>query len=156
VVEVRELRPSDVFAVIADLRPADVDEVSALVGADNVMGAVETSIDSSSLAWTLTDDGLPIAVFGVAPTEDPRVGVPWMVGTPGVVRRQRAFMRLCKDYIPRMLALFPVLVNVVDARNERAIAWLRHVGFVFGPPALAGVEHRLFYPFRLEAAECAS
>lgn len=154
-VEVRDLRPSDVFAVLADLRPADAAEVSALVGADNVMDAVEYSIESSALAWTLVDDEVPIAVFGVAPSEDPRVGVPWMVGTPGVTRRQRAFMRLCKDYIPRMLALFPVLINVVDARNTRAIAWLRHVGFVFGPPAPAGVEQLLFYPFRLEAAKCA-
>ena len=146
-VEVRPLRPADVFAVVADLRDADLEEITALVGAEGVLDAIDTSVSQSAQSWTLTDDGSPIAVFGVAPSEIHGVGMPWLVGTPRILRRQRSFMRLCAAYIPMMHALFPVLVNVVDARNTRAIAWLRHVGFEFGPPAHVGVEGRLFYPF---------
>lgn len=146
-VEVRDLMPSDVFAVMAELRDADRDEISALVGAEGVLDAIDTSVAQSARSWTLTDDGSPIAVFGVAPTELEGVGMPWLVGTQRIVRRQRSFMRLCAAYIPAMHALFPVLMNIVDARNTRAIAWLRHVGFEFGPPANVGVEGRLFYPF---------
>lgn len=154
-VEVRPLKVSDVWAVLADLRDADRDEIAALVGADAVHDAIETSVSSSSRAWTLTDDGQPIAVFGVAPSELHGVGMPWLVGTPRIVRRQRSFMRLCAHYIALMQQLFPVLINVVDARNTRAIAWLRHVGFEFGPPSNIGVEGRLFYPFSRKAPSCA-
>lgn len=154
-VEVRELRPADVLAVVADLRDADRDEIAALVGAEGVLDAVDTSVGSSARAWTLTDDGLPIAVFGVAPSELRGVGMPWLVGTPRILKRQRSFMRLCATYIARMHELFPVLINVVDSRNTRAIAWLRHVGFEFGPPANIGVEKRLFYPFSRKAPSCA-
>ena len=150
-VEVRDLRPSDVFAVIANLRDADTAEITALVGAEGVTDAIESSVEHSAKAWTLTDDGTPIAVFGVAPADIKGVGIPWLVGTPGIVRRQRSFMRLCRQYIPRMLDQYPVLINVVDARNSRAITWLRHVGFDFGPPTAAGVEGRLFYPFSMRS-----
>lgn len=151
-VEVRDLMPSDVIAVVANLRDADAAEITALVGEENIMAAVEDSAAQSSAAWTLTADGAPIAVFGVAPSGTAGVGVPWMVGTPGVLRHRRSFMRLCRTYIPEMLARFPTLVNVVDARNRRAIAWLRHSGFVFGAPVDAGVEGRPFYPFSMRAA----
>lgn len=150
-VEVRTLRPSDVFAVVADLRDADRDEITALVGGDGVFGAVEQSAVASTEAWTLVANERPIAVFGVAPADMPGVGVPWMVGTPGVARHRRAFMRLCGVYIPKMLARFPTLVNVVDARNLIAIGWLKRMGFTFGAPAPFGIEARPFYPFSMKA-----
>jgi hypothetical protein len=145
------LRPSDIWAVVADLRDADMAEITALVGEDGVFGAVVASAQTSTEAWTLVADDQPIAVFGVAPADMPAVGIPWMVGTPGVLRNRRAFMRLCKVYIPKMLALFPTLVNVVDARNLRAIAWLKHAGFSFGSPAPFGMEGLPFYPFSMKA-----
>lgn len=153
-VEVRPLLPTDVFAVMADLRDADRDEITALVGAEGVTDAIGSSVSSSARSWTLTDNGHPIAVFGVAPSDMPGVGVPWLVGTPGILRRRRSFMRLCAAYIPLMHTLFPVLCNIVDARNTRAIAWLHHAGFTFGPPSNVGIEGRLFYPFS-RAVPCA-
>lgn len=151
-VEVRPLLISDVWAVLADLRDADNEEIIALVGEDGVFGAVVSSAQTSSEAWTLVADGQPIAVFGVAPADMKGVGIPWMVGTPGVTRHRRAFMRLCSVYIPKMLALFPTLVNIVDARNRRSIAWLHRMGFTFGAPTPFGVEGRPFYPFSMKGA----
>lgn len=156
-VKVRQLRAGDVWAVLANLRQADLDEITALVGEDGVFDAVTTSARCSARAWSLVNDEEVLAVFGVAPADltDPVVGMPWMVGTDGVARHRRAFMRLCKVYIPRMLECYPRLVNLVDARNSRAIAWLKHAGFTFAPPVAAGLAGEPFYPFVMEAVSCA-
>ena len=120
--EVRPLQPGDVDQVLRNLRPADREEISALVGEHEVAAAVRLSAKHSQQAWALAAGDEVIAVFGVAPVLGvPGVGSPWCVGTPAIKRVERAFMRESRAYIPRMLAVFPYLVNVVDPRNTRAV-----------------------------------
>jgi hypothetical protein len=100
------------------------------------------------LSWTGTVDGQVACIFGVVPINYlAGQGAPWLLGTPLIDRYRGAFIRRNRTYIARMLAVFPTLLNVVDARNVKSIAWLQHMGFTICPPMPLGVAGLPFHPF---------
>lgn len=143
--------PADAFAVAADLRPADRAECAAL--SVDPVDALLDGVQFSALAWTAVIDGAPAAVFGVRPagTLLDDTGTPWLLGTPAVVRYQRAFMRHSAEYIAEMLSAFPHLLNFVHAENTHAVAWLRRMKFQFQPAAPHGPLGALFHRFEMRA-----
>lgn len=137
-VEIRGVAPGDVDHVAAHMREADIAEVRA--GGHEPLEALRESLARSAMAWTATVDGVPAAIFGVAPLGsvlDPR-GAPWLLGTDAVPRSRRALAVLAPRYIREMQAAFPHLINLVHSPNTVAVQWLRHVGFTLG----AQVQHR--------------
>lgn len=152
-VEVRAPQDGDVEAVLADVRPADVAEADALLGPGKLPWALAESVARSPLAWAAVDDaGALIALFGVAPANGllGDKGFPWLIGTTRLPRHRRALSRLAPPYIDLMLEAFPVLLNLVDARNAVSLAWLRRVGFTIHPAAPAGAAGLPFHLFTLE------
>lgn len=136
-----------VFSVAANLRPGDRAELAAL-GYEDPEPIMQQSLRISSEAFAVLEDGGPIAVFGVSPLGLlGEVGVPWMLATPAVARHRRAYARLGPAYTERMLSLFPRLLNVVHARNTVSVAWLRRLGFSFGPEFRHGPRGEPFYLF---------
>lgn len=149
---IRELQPGDAEALLADLRPADAAECDALVGRGKRAETLAASIEQSLACWVLEVNGGVAAIFGVAPVSAlGGQGLPWMLGTPLIDRFPGAFIRRCRPYIARMLAVCPSLVNVVDARNVRSIAWLKRMGFTVLPAQPMGAEGLPFHPFFMNA-----
>lgn len=139
-----------VFWVANHMARADVDECSALG-----MGpyrAVEDSLNRSAAAWTGMVDETPVCMFGVCPVDIlGGIGSPWLLGTDEIKRHAKTFITLNKRYVPKMLELFPILMNVVDARHETAIRWLKWLGFQFDPePIPVGVWGEPFLRFHME------
>jgi hypothetical protein len=149
---IRGLQPGDTEALLADLRPADAEECDALLGPGKQVQALTASIDQSVACWVLTVNGGVAAIFGVgmASLLDEH-GLPWMLGTSLIDRFPGAFIRQCRPYIARMLAVCPSLVNVVDARNTRSIAWLKRMGFTILPAQPMGAAGLPFHPFFMTA-----
>jgi hypothetical protein len=78
-------------------------------------------------------DGVPIAIFGVAPHKrHPGVGIVWLLGTPEVDRAAKALVKQGRYYVDLMQQLFPMLMNLVDIENSRTRRWLRALGFTEG------------------------
>lgn len=151
-VEIRAPAPGDLDDLLAHIRPADLAEGEALAGPGAVPSLVAESMERSPLLWTMASPAGVVCIFGAAPaTLMGDKGMPWMVGTHLVEVERRALMRLAPAYIARMLAAFPLLVNVVDARNRRSIAFLRRLGFIILPAMSAGVASMPFHPFVMEA-----
>jgi hypothetical protein len=128
-----------------NLRQADLDEVwaSAQLEGDQ---ALLRGFSCSSHAWTGTVDGEPACMFGVVPASIMSgIGVPWMLGTDLVERHATAFLRRNKPYVKQMTAAYNYLVNYVDDRNVKAIAWLKWLGFTMREPQQYGA---LGMPFR--------
>lgn len=149
---VRELRDGDAEALLANLRPADRDECDALVGPGQERVALAKSIADSLIVWVFTIDEQVAGIGGVTPISLlGGQGMPWMLGTSAIDRHPGAFIRLNRPYIARMLALCPHLVNVVDARNVRSIAWLKKMGFTVLPAQPMGVAGLPFHPFFMDA-----
>lgn len=142
---VREFQESDATYVAAHLRDADRAEIAAHSGrlpVDAIMGSAR----HSDLALTVCDaTSTPAAVFGVAPG-----GCIWLLGTDALVQPPLAkqFLRECRRHVALLQERYPLLHNVIDARNVVHIRWLRWMGFVFirRIPDF-GVEQRLFFEF---------
>jgi hypothetical protein len=141
-----------IFWLANNMSEADRDEVAAAVG----MGpfrALADSLERSVAAWTgMVDDARPVCMFGVTPLDIlGGIGSPWLLGTDEVKKYGLAFLKLSRGYVPRMLDLFPVLVNYVDVRHEVAIKWLKWLGFKFDPePVSYGIWGLPFYRFEMK------
>jgi len=61
---------------------------------------------------------------------------------------RRTFLKESKAQLAKLHEQYPVLFNVVDARNEVHVRWLRYMGFTFiRKHPNWGPEGRLFYEF---------
>lgn len=139
----REVGFDDIDCLVATLRPADRDEVTAMHG-ENIRQAVYDSVRQSTKLWAFDEDGALAMLLGVAPYL-PGVGVPWALGTVAI--SPRSLITIGRDYLPKIQALYPILVNYVDARNEKSLRWLAHIGFTIREPVLMGIERRPFHRF---------
>lgn len=139
----------DALGFLADnLREADAAELRATTDADPA-AALEASWRVSVRSWLILDrTGLPIGVFGVAAHAAAGLGVAWMMGTAGMEREAHGVARRTRRYVAEMHKLFPVLWNMIDARNELSIRWLEWAGFRMTDAHLThGREGRLFYEY---------
>lgn len=145
---------SHIDYVAEHMRHQDRDEVIAATGAHDVRAMLTTSVGAAGgCSWVALNEDKPVAIFGVGHF-DPKVGVPWMLATHDVFQTPRASRALVSKgrwYIQRMLANYPRLENYVDTRNERAIRWLRHLGFTIHPAAPYGPYGYLFHRFDMVA-----
>lgn len=134
--------------IAENLRPSDLDEVKATT-ADPPREALGFSVGQSDLCWLILDrTGLPMGVMGVAPSHHPKVGVPWLIGTPGLEEEGIAVLRQTRKHVDQMQELYPVLTNFVDARNDTSIGWLLWAGFrLIDADLRHGPEKRLFIQF---------
>lgn len=94
--------------------------------------------------------GYPMGMWGVI-RESETSGRIWMLGCQSMLddkRDKRTFLRQSKLELIKVLEQYPVLFNVVDARNEIHVRWLQWMGFTFIQKHPEwGPEGRLFYEF---------
>jgi hypothetical protein len=142
------VRPADLrdaFVLAPRLRKEDVAEVQA--HGITPLDAITHGVKAGG-AWVGCAGGMPIGIYGLAPGADPLVGHPWMLATDDLVTHQKWFLRHCRAGVAEMQSRYPVLVNVVDARNAVHIRWLRWCGFTFiNLHKEFGPERRPFYEF---------
>ena len=139
---------------IAEMRGRyrDEDEREAFASARlTAEEAVLDSIRRSSVVGAVLDStGRTIALFGVgSPTLVGGVGVPWMMGSRDVDRHSRATITEGRRIMGILRSHFALLHNYVDARNTKAIRWLKAVGFHVMPAVPYGPFAALFHPFEM-------
>ena len=148
-VEIIQAEIGHIPALAADFRPADRSEVwaSSLTTPDE---ALRLSLSLSTLAWTVMDNGTPMAMFGVsAASSQSNHGIPWLLGTTRLEHMSRLFLTLGRSYVTEMTQHYAVLSNRVDARNTASIRWLRWLGFRIHPARPTGPFNLPFHPFEL-------
>lgn len=136
---IRALEKGDIHYVAAHLRESDRRELCAMRGGDvDVKRQLALAVLVSSHYWTVAAEN-PIAIFGVSPMDRANgIGSPWLLATDEAPHSPKDWIRLSKKYLQLMTKEYPVLINYVDARNRRSIAWLKHLGFRFGDPEPLG------------------
>jgi len=94
--------------------------------------------------------GYEMGMWGVVP-ETKTAGRIWMLGCQSMMddsSDRRTFLRESKRELIKVHEQYPVLFNVVDARNKVHIRWLQWMGFTFiQKHPQWGPEGRLFYEF---------
>jgi hypothetical protein len=145
---IRAPEPGDAHHIATHLRTADLVECRA-AGQPDVHKVLADGVTRSLLCWTITVDGEPGCMMGVAPLRTllDDVGVPWMLGTDLIPQHRRAFMRTARPYILKMLGAFPHLLNFVHAENTTAVDWLRRMGFEVMDAQPYGPHRALFHRF---------
>ncbi|OBQ52737.1 hypothetical protein [Halodesulfovibrio spirochaetisodalis] len=146
----------DALALQGRLRRQDYEEVWAAHGHDPNEVLVACALCSKML-WCAEIGGTVAAVFGVAPSPDvAEEGQPWLLGSADIVTVPRAFFRWPAAVIPLMHTMYPVLRNMVDARNSRSIKWLARMGFTLAQDTVPyGPFGMPFYAFYKEEEQCA-
>lgn len=113
-------------------RMRDIDRREAAAFGHSPKRALVNGLRASTLCWTVTLDGEPVAMFGVAPVSIlNRTGAPWMLGTYAISRSHRAILKLAPPLLRAMLDDYPRLENLISVDNVTSIAWLDRLGFAF-------------------------
>ncbi|MGC9196339.1 MAG: hypothetical protein ACP5IL_12930 [Syntrophobacteraceae bacterium] len=111
--------------------------------------ALKTGLDLSVSSWCALKmpEHRPLCAFGVLPLEGflGETGAPWFLSTPELRRYAVRFLKDCDEYMGKMLEIFPVLVEMVDARHTRGIKWVRWLGFELTGPIPWGPYGMDFY-----------
>ena len=139
------------IAIAADVRAPDVAEIWAS-SRQVPERAMISGIKYSEQAMTGLVDGEPVCMWGVVNDSlVGRIGIPWMIGTSKLDKYARLFLRECRKPQLEMFSGYGMLMNYVDARNTRAIKWLRFMGFEIEPePIPYGLSGLPFHKFTLK------
>ena len=144
---VRDAQFEDVALLVDDVRQADIDELMASSG-ESPEECMYKGLCVSTHCWVGLIDDVPICLFGVSPRSLlTGQGHPWMIGTNKIDKNVRKFARHSHDVIAKMRESYKYLDNWVDARNAKAIRWLKVLGFTIEPAVSYGIEGRPFHHF---------
>jgi hypothetical protein len=94
------------------------------------LGALSISLRESEKAWSTFFGGEIAMMYGVRriPAAESAMMI-WFLSSTVVDRHPITFWRACKEGLPRLLDEYPVLCNMVDARYEQSVRWVRRLGF---------------------------
>lgn len=80
----------------------------------------------------IVEDGKVIGLFGCVPSRgNPRVGVPWLLGSPELGHDPRWLVKTGREWVAKWVKQFDVLYNECFASNAPSIRWLKALGFQF-------------------------
>lgn len=150
--ELRRATLEDAESIACYAREADVRELWACAKT-TPLAAMVKGMRVSPDAWTWLVDGVPVCMFGVAPYSIlGGGGCPWLIGTHEIDSHAWLFLRNSKDGILGLLAQWDHLHNWVDARNTKAIKWLKFLGFTIHPAEPYGPFGLPFHHFEMRRA----
>lgn len=139
------------IAMAPRMRAADAAECWALARL-SPLEALRVSLESATYAWTWLVDGEPACIFGVGTRSlIGNEGTPWLLSTDLVAAHHITFLRGCRPYLARMRGAFPYLQNVVDARYETCVRWLKRLGFEVHEAEPLGPAGELFHRFEMRS-----
>ena len=130
------------------LRFGDAEECRAL-GYDPD-DALQESFTESCYNVTVLKEDVPIAMAGVRPHPSllSNEGLPWCLTTEEVLEVPKTFMRLSKSVVHDLFARkYNYLFNVVDARYNQAVRWLKWLGYTIDDAQPLGVNGEMFHLF---------
>jgi hypothetical protein len=147
---VRLSKLTDVPIVARNMRKEDIKEVKAGLGASPEGSLLYAYFMSKPCLTVISRHGHLMAMGGVVP-EGKDTGRIWLLGCQSMVDDsldKRWFLRKSKEVLAEMQKKYPLLFNVVDARNEVHVKWIGWLGFTFVKKHLNwGPEGRMFYEF---------
>jgi hypothetical protein len=135
-VDINKDTPDEVTELVLAMELREIDLIEcALVGSKDSLDSIILGILNSGLTYCKagfnTITGLPEFIFGVAATDNPIMGSPWMLATEDF-KITKDWLKMCKgEVFPEMEATFPILSNFVHKDNQESIQWLRWLGFSF-------------------------
>lgn len=145
-VRVRKAILADAAKLAPNLRQADLQEIAALSNRPP-KEALEAGIRAGNSYTLVLASGEIAAVFGTAPTADPKLGAVWLLASDAILKIRFTFLRHSRTWLNILFAEHALLGNFVDARNALHISWLRWLGFRFLRRTPLGLHGEEFFEF---------
>jgi hypothetical protein len=149
---VAHVRPSVLkdAAIVADnLRKEDAAECKAQAGSSPRESLLYCYFMSKPCMTIVSAEGKPIGMYGTV--QEGVAGRIWLLGCDAMIEElgnNYLFLRESKRQLAKLQEQFPILFNLVDARNEVHVRWIQWLGFTFiHKHPQWGPEGRLFYEF---------
>jgi hypothetical protein len=123
---------ADMQRLALSMRRRDREELRA-VGVDSALQGVKLSVacaDKRFVFCAVDEFGCMVAIGGVSTR-----GAPWLLGTDLLDRRRLSLTRYARRFIGEWLRHYPLLSNVIDARQTAGAEWLKALGFTLEPCA---------------------
>lgn len=135
------------------IRPEDAAEAWAACHL-RPLDALEQSRAASRDTWTGLADGKVLCMLGVVERGAYRqIGIPWMLGSHDLPEHPRVFLRASRNYVRAIRQEYKILENYVDSRHEKAVKWLRWLGFRIHAPEPYGPDGAPFHKFDIRTGE---
>lgn len=151
-VQIRPVHDGDAEYLAVHMRKADREEIWAS-GGRRPLEAIRRGLRLSTDTFVAERDGELACIWGFAPISlATGQAAPWMLGTDLMFRLGRSLSRVAMASFEYVAPVYPRLMNYVDARNTRSVAWLKSVGFTVHDPEPHGVAGLPFHRFEMEAA----
>lgn len=146
---VRPATHADIPLIAQDMRDADVAEVKAFSGKQPEEALKNGLQFTGGVTETIClPNGVPVGMYGVVPTDQPRVGVVWMLASNGIKHVQRQFLRESRGAISDLIRDYDLVFNFTDARNTTHHRWIKWAGFtIIKKHQNFGTEQRPFLEF---------
>jgi hypothetical protein len=147
---IRDSVANDAVIIAKDLRQADKDEVYASHHKDP-LNALMDGYKQSTLCYTVTFKGEPIAMYGCVPHNflGDTASI-WLLATNSLCNCRRKLLKYDRLFVKHMLNHYPKLSNFIDIRNHFSKRWLSWLGAKFEEAIPYGIEGKLFYPFSFD------
>ena len=128
-VEFKRATPESLKYIADHMRDQDVAEVWASSRV-RPLEALTTSVAMSDKHAIAYANSVPTVVMGLVMSDLlSGIGVPWMLGTDGVVKHKREFIKRTGPIVDEMMAQCTLLCNHVHSKNTVSIMWLHRLGF---------------------------
>lgn len=136
----------DIQDLLVNLSEEDRLEICAM-GFEPEWG-IRHSIETSLEVVSIRGDGNLACIVGVAQEGElvPLV-YPWLLGTPFMQKFPRKVLKFSRQILNHFRSKHNYMENYVDARHERAIGWLTHLGAKLYPAEPYGPYGRPFHKF---------
>lgn len=131
------------------MRAEDAAEIEASHGHAPLEGLM-SCLKQSSIARTAMFEEEVAAMFGVAPVNMMTGhGSMWLLSSQVVEEVPLLFLRRSREEVRKLLEVWPLLTNYVDARYTKALRWVEWLGFQIGDPVPFGVAGLPFHPISI-------
>ena len=125
-VEIRPITEHDIITLAPALKKFDLLELRATTSVP-VTTALTDTVAASDESFSFTNNGEIVGMFGCQ--ERSTGAVVWMVSNDNIVECPKSVTKQAIAIIDGWAARYRLLWNYVYSGNERAIAWLKLLGF---------------------------
>jgi hypothetical protein len=145
----------DILELVSKLAEDDRKEI--LIQGVEVEWAIRHSVEASEEVLAIFADEVLACFVGIT-VEDGLVpsATPWLLGTKTMQAYPKKVLYYSKWLVRKWSKVHPFMVNYVDARHERAINWLKHLGADFEEIPEYGPYKKPFFRFTFGVDPCAS
>lgn len=129
-IAVRVAVAADVFALAANLRQDDEQEVKDMSGKYPVEAIGQGFVESSK-CYTITWKGAVAGMMGVVPSpqdDNPRLGVVWMLGSEQLALFGFTLVKYARAWLRELIDGYDVVGNIVSGHNPAHVRFIKHIG----------------------------